>query len=1336
MYKLLALCSLCLFFSTLSHAQVSTEGKAFWVSFMEVANNGTPSYQLFITSKNSTTGTVSVPLAAGSLQNFSVAANSTTVVTIPNTYSQVTGSETIQNKGIYVTSLANISVYAVMKNNFRTEASVVLPVASFGGNTEYIVNTYQATNNNGAASRSEFVVVGMKDDTDIIITPSVVTRGNKPAGVPFTVQLDSGQVYQVQSKLGTEGFPSDLSGTSVKAANGCKPFSLFSGATAVRVPTGCSAAWQHLYEQNYPLKTWGTSYLITPFATMAMGFVYKIVASEDNTAITVNIAGNAPISLNLNKGGIYEGDIDQTITFSQGICINATKPVCVSQFMKGQGCNGVPPSGTRADPSMLMLNPTNQTIKKVTFNTVSTPGDALDAHFVNIIVKSANTNKIKLQNSLLATSAFTPILACTGYSYAMVDLVPYGIDANVGSSFTLESDSTFIAYAYGYGSASAYAYSAGASFENQKYNFNATNVAVCIGTTTTFTSTGDNTVISYAWDFGDGSPVEIYPTPGTVPHLYAATGTYNVKLTITTNEAAGCNTDYIIKPYTVLPFPAPALGVDRGICPNTSTVLNPAHSTLLVGSPTYQWYKDGVLLTSTATTLSVNQAGTYKVKVTNIGNCFGEDEIAINIHTVGAVDIINLNTNYCIDNPSMTLQGTPAGGTFTVKGAPATAFYPLSTGLGTHRVIYTYTDANTCVNRDTLMVTVNPLPVVAIMGLQAEYCAYNTRIPLVGTPSGGTFSINSQAHPNNNIKLDSLGAGSYSIKYTYSDVNSCVNTATKTVIINPLPVIDFVNLETAYCIDFTPFTLSATPIAGAFTINGVVSTEFNPSLLGVGAHTVIYSFTDAKTCINTKTQTVTVNPLPTPVITLQDAYCKGQGLVNLVGTPTGGVFTINGLVATDFNTVTMALGEYEVIYTYQDANTCLSRDTVTFDIVPSPVVEITGLQFVYCIDATPFNFTATPHPNTPEGIGIFRVDGGAPVTQVIPSVLGAGIHTVEYTYIDNYTNCIVVKTKDFEISGLPAVSLVSIGGLQDTYCLGNPSFSLVGIGNPSGGVFTISGVVRSVFDPVVIGAGTHTVIYNYQDINGCFNTASKDIVIFGGVVPTIPNLKNNYCVQNPVFNLVGEPVGGIFRINGVQSAEASPLFAPSVLGVGEHTIVYKTLTACDSTVRKIQIYDAPGDVVYAALEMCSFSGDTITLDAGLGDTYLWSNFKTTRVIKVIKSGKYTVTVKDTLGCATTSDIMITEKCDPKFFMPNTFTPNGDGLNDAMKIFGQDFYRMELKIFNRWGEQIFITNSRENVWDGKVGGKPAPAGVYICTVRYLERPNDTEKKYTTYINIIR
>lgn len=63
------------------------------------------------------------------------------------------------------------------------------------------------------------------------------------------------------------------------------------------------------------------------------------------------------------------------------------------------------------------------------------------------------------------------------------------------------------------------------------------------------------------------------------------------------------------------------------------------------------------------------------------------------------------------------------------------------------------------------------------------------------------------------------------------------------------------------------------------------------------------------------------------------------------------------------------------------------------------------------------------------------------------------------------------------------------------------------------------------------------------------------------------------------------------------------------------------------------------------------------------------------------------------------------------YIPNAFTPNGDGLNDTFGVKGVDIGKFELIIYNRWGEEIFSTNNPNVQWDGRYNGKDSEQGVY-------------------------
>jgi len=68
------------------------------------------------------------------------------------------------------------------------------------------------------------------------------------------------------------------------------------------------------------------------------------------------------------------------------------------------------------------------------------------------------------------------------------------------------------------------------------------------------------------------------------------------------------------------------------------------------------------------------------------------------------------------------------------------------------------------------------------------------------------------------------------------------------------------------------------------------------------------------------------------------------------------------------------------------------------------------------------------------------------------------------------------------------------------------------------------------------------------------------------------------------------------------------------------------------------------------------------------------------------------------------------------FVPNVFSPNGDGKNDVLLIYGNYINRVEMRIFNQWGQQIAFINSRTQGWDGTHKGKPQPVGVYMYVLR--------------------
>jgi gliding motility-associated-like protein len=100
---------------------------------------------------------------------------------------------------------------------------------------------------------------------------------------------------------------------------------------------------------------------------------------------------------------------------------------------------------------------------------------------------------------------------------------------------------------------------------------------------------------------------------------------------------------------------------------------------------------------------------------------------------------------------------------------------------------------------------------------------------------------------------------------------------------------------------------------------------------------------------------------------------------------------------------------------------------------------------------------------------------------------------------------------------------------------------------------------------------------------------------------------------------------------------------------------------------------------------------------------------------------YTVYTMDKYGCRDTASITIKVDSTMTEHYPTGFTPNGDGLNDVFRFNGGKYQKLlEMRVYNRWGQEVFYTNSREIGWDGTYKGVPADMGTYFYTV-ILARP---------------
>ena len=135
-------------------------------------------------------------------------------------------------------------------------------------------------------------------------------------------------------------------------------------------------------------------------------------------------------------------------------------------------------------------------------------------------------------------------------------------------------------------------------------------------------------------------------------------------------------------------------------------------------------------------------------------------------------------------------------------------------------------------------------------------------------------------------------------------------------------------------------------------------------------------------------------------------------------------------------------------------------------------------------------------------------------------------------------------------------------------------------------------------------------------------------------------------------------------------------------------------------------------------------------------SYRWNNGITTESIQVNGAGNYRLLVTDNYGCKGEDEINVQVKpCLEGLFPPDAFTPNNDGINDAYRVllFG-NIISYNLRIFNRFGEQVFHTKDNTTGWPGTLKGKPQPAGTYIWKCSYQLQGADAKEQKGSFMLI--
>jgi|GEM_PF-2598854 len=654
-------------------------------------------------------------------------------------------------------------------------------------------------------------------------------------------------------------------------------------------------------------------------------------------------------------------------------------------------------------------------------------------------------------------------------------------------------------------------------------------------------------------------------------------------------------------------------------------------------------------------------AGTHTITYTYTDNngCDAQAQASITVFALPSVSISALGT-VCVDAGSMMLSaGSPMGGTYSGNGVSNGMFDPAAAGPGFHTISYAFTNANGCTSTVSTSVQVIGLPGVSLANFSPVCESGNAMMLTGGSPMGGTYSGTGVS--GGMFDPSVAGVGTHAITYTYTNSYGCTNTVTKNITVNPLPSVAMAPIMDR-CVNSGAINLTGgSPSGGSYSGPGVVGGIFYPSVAGVGSHTVTYTYTNNNGCSNTATTTFNVNAAPTVSLASLSNVCVNNGPVTLSGgSPAGGTYTGQGVVAGVFYPSAVGAGTTTITYTYVDGNGCVATASTAMTVDPLPVVNVTPVGAV-CINNGNVALTGgIPAGGTYSGPGVTG-------STFNPVAAGAGTHVLTYTYSDG-NGC--TNSSNFSVTVNPETNVV-FDPIADV-CENDAPFQLLA-GQPGGGTYTGTGVSNGMFDPSAAGVGTHTITYTYTNPYGCVNSDTQTITVLASPTVSLGSFADVCRNEGAITLTGGTPAGGTYSGPGVTNGE----FTPGAVSAGTHVISYTFVGAngCSETATStITVLPTP------AQPYITQSGNTLTANTNVsGVTYQWLDGQgnaipgaTNSTYDVFINGFFYVQITDANGCSSISDIFIVD-----------FT----SLDDPTATFGVDVYPNP----NQGNFQIAISN---------------------------------------------
>ncbi|HIP36973.1 MAG TPA: T9SS type B sorting domain-containing protein [Crocinitomix sp.] len=814
-------------------------------------------------------------------------------------------------------------------------------------------------------------------------------------------------------------------------------------------------------------------------------------------------------------------------------------------------------------------------------------------------------------------------------------------------------------------------------------------------------------IVSYNWDFDNGAGSSSLQNPS---FTFATGGNHQVDLTITDINSCTSTQTFEIG----IGFNLNVTADDNTICPNSSTILHANASPFSSNTCCYTlkltnlwksgWYDNYVEVFENG--ISIGTFTMYPQITTNITEtydlCFNQNStVDVVVHGplngAGGNDPV-LFPGECayelVDASNNVVASAAAGASTFYEGATST--FTVNCGIVFPNYTYSWDNASLLDNS-------------------------TIESPTATVPNTTTFTVQ-VTDPNTGCTIPE------SITITTSPPASATISGNITVCQG--------NTD-ALTINFTgtpPYDVVVNePGGGTQTFTGITSTPFTFQA-GLNGNYTLNSMT-GDGCSGTVSGTATVNVIIPPTVTIasSQSVCDGDvitpltvtssnggtvnwyndaGLTNLVGT--GNTYNPPSIIGT-------------TIYYAQEIEGVLGCagpvDNVVITVNPIPPAPLVTGQTTYCENDTPssltaemsLNGTATWYNNsslTPPNIST--------LLQYTPTL---NLGTTCYYVVETANGCTGPYTEICVTTNPTPTAPLITGNL--TYCEGDTPSNLTATPTMGGTIdwFNSSGTLANnitTFTPD-ISLGNQTISAT-ETLNGCTSPISSvDVTV--NILPTVDVPDSvNICRNDSILVTASNNGFSLLWENG-DTTESSWL---STNNTTYFTIIANNPLcgiATDSV--KVIVLDLPS-VIAGNDTVIGIGGEVELWSSATGYgalTYQWSpepnecitdNCSDVYVVPT-ETTTYIVTIIDANQCQNSDTVLVSISGYQEVFVPNIFSPNGDGQNDYLEIKGPRLFNYNIKIYDRWGKLIFESVDQKDYWDGTFKGNPLAEQTFVYTL---------------------